>query len=187
MYIFDETVEVKEPNNKTYYTEADWLSTFPEALPYLESRLDGLLEEKESMEQKCKKVLRRTYRKGLKGLDLWFAEKQIEIWYILPIEEIVREISKLVRLLYPSKEEKGITDDMIERAKNYPIAQIMGVQSDRYNVTCPFHSGGKEKNPSMNIRNNYFYCHTCQETGDSISLAMKLRGSTFQAAVMELQ
>lgn len=49
---------------------------------------------------------------------------------------------------------------------------------------CPFH--GTDLHPSMNIKNNFFYCHTCGAHGDVIGLVAKLFGLRPSAAAVRL-
>lgn len=75
-----------------------------------------------------------------------------------------------------------ITDDMIENAKSYDITQL--VETKRGMAICPFHG---DTNPSMNVRKNFYFCHTCQATGDTIKFLMERDGMTFKEAVLALQ
>lgn len=69
----------------------------------------------------------------------------------------------------------------IEKARNYPIENM--IQAKRNMAKCPFHP---DKTASLNIKNNFFYCHGCGETGDSIDFAMKLYGISFKEAIIKL-
>jgi hypothetical protein len=75
-----------------------------------------------------------------------------------------------------------ITDEMIDRAKEYPIEQLIEVK--RNLALCINHS---ERKPSMNCKNNFAYCHSCGWSGDTISIKMKLTDCTFIEAVKSLQ
>lgn len=82
-----------------------------------------------------------------------------------------------------NKKEGDIDDMMIQRAKEYPIATILNV-TRKGNISCPFH---QDKTPSLSIKNNRFKCFSCQESGDSIDLYMKLNNTNFNQAVKALQ
>lgn len=80
------------------------------------------------------------------------------------------------------KAEK-ITPDMIERAKGYPIYQLLNV-TRKGNISCPFH---QDKNPSFHIKkNNKFTCYSCGEYGDVIDLYRKLHHVSLKEAVKAL-
>ncbi len=52
------------------------------------------------------------------------------------------------------------------------------------NIRCPFH--GDDKHPSMNIRNNFYFCHTCGAHGDVIGFVSQMFGLKPSAAAMKL-
>ena len=103
--------------------------------------------------------------------------------YINHSKKIVEICEKRIRLLKPAKSNNGITDEMIQRAKQYPISELLTTPI-RGNVTnCIAH---EDKNPSMNIKNNWAYCYSCGFRGDSISVYMRLNGVDFKTAVKNL-
>jgi hypothetical protein len=71
---------------------------------------------------------------------------------------------------------------MIERAREYPISKL--VDSKKNLALCVNHA---ENNPSMNIKNNFAYCHSCGWHGDTIEVYRKLYGVSFVDAVKALQ
>lgn len=76
--------------------------------------------------------------------------------------------------------------DRIKQA--VPLQQAMrmyGIDPGRNgNTHCPFH--GEDKHPSLNIRNNFYYCHTCGAHGDVIGFVSQLFGIRPSAAAMKL-
>ena len=91
------------------------------------------------------------------------------------------EINKRFILTPPS--ENGIRQEEIERALQYPIAEIVGAGRGNM-VRCINHS--PDKHPSMSIKNNFAYCFTCSYSGDTIAVAMKLYGFNFVKTVKHL-
>lgn len=77
--------------------------------------------------------------------------------------------------------KSGITEDMIQRAKEYPIEQLLEVKKGK--SLCINHA---ERNPSMNCKNNFAYCHACGYTGDVIDIKMKLDNLSFVEAIRRL-
>ena len=77
----------------------------------------------------------------------------------------------------------GITPEMIEQARQYPITSIIEFSKGRYRC-CPFH---EDRNPSMALYENHVHCFVCNRTWDSISATMELDGVTFREAVLALQ
>lgn len=77
----------------------------------------------------------------------------------------------------------GITPEMIDQARQYPITSIIEFTKGRYRC-CPFH---EDSNPSMALYENHVHCFVCNRTWDSISATMELDGVTFREAVLALQ
>ena len=84
--------------------------------------------------------------------------------------------------IYTNRIER-LTDSEIQRARDYPIRDLLHVQNARGNISCPFH---QDKTPSMGIKNNRFHCFSCGEKGDVITLYQKLNDCDFKTAVKAL-
>lgn len=77
-----------------------------------------------------------------------------------------------------------ITDLMIERARAYPITRLIEVKrGNRTHCISPEHD---DRNPSMDIRNNFCYCYACGFQADSIKTYQVLHHCTFPEAVRAL-
>ena len=72
-----------------------------------------------------------------------------------------------------------ITPDMIERAKEYPIEDIIEVSKSGF-ALCLEHD---DHRPSMDCRNNFCYCYACGWTGSVLDLYMKIHDTNFATAV----
>ena len=81
-------------------------------------------------------------------------------------------------------QEETITPEMIETAKNYPIENLIEVNSRLFSF-CPFHDD--KRNPNLYCKNNYYYCFSCGAHGSVIDLVMKRDKLTFKQAVLRLQ
>ena len=79
--------------------------------------------------------------------------------------------------------QTNITDEMIMRAKEYPIEDIYDGKLRRGMGICPFH---EEKTPSFSIKNNKFKCFGCGEHGDVIDFYMKTQNCNFIQAVKNM-
>ena len=75
-----------------------------------------------------------------------------------------------------------ITDDMIERARAYPIENLIDARCGM--ALCIFH---EDRRPSMYVKNNFVHCFSCGKTADTIDVYRKLHGTTFPEAVKALQ
>jgi len=103
--------------------------------------------------------------------------------YINSSKKIIEKCEKEICRLKPVKNKNGITDEMIQRAKQFSISELLTTPI-RGNVTSCI--GHEDKNPSMNIKNNWAYCYACGFSGDSISVYMHLNDVDFKTAVKNL-
>lgn len=170
--------------NKPRISDREILGEIPEAKDSLKEKLAELEKIKKDLEQECKEALKRTYKANLKGFELWFLEKVVEVWYVLPLMEVEHKISRIKWLVFPPKESKnGITENMIERARDYPIEDLIETNKRGF-AFCPNHN---DKHPSFYIRNGFGYCFSCGYWADSIKLLMEKQNYTFKQAVETLQ
>lgn len=109
-------------------------------------------------------------------------DKRLGYWQKIYLEELERKLKKL------SMDEKvlvgkaeGVSTEKIAKAREFPITEILKTRKGM--ALCPFHN---EKNPSMDVRKNFYYCYGCGETGDVIDLMMKMEHLTFHQAVERL-
>jgi len=108
-------------------------------------------------------------------------EKQFIMEHIINLEKAIERKIMHIRCLKSKKQ--GITPDMILRAREYPITEILGYKG-RGNMLCIVH---QEKHPSMSIKNNRVKCFGCGWRGDSIDCYMILHNVSFVEAVKALQ
>ena len=67
----------------------------------------------------------------------------------------------------------------IEKLRSLPcegVAQRLGLQVKQHKTLCPFHD---DSYPSLSFRKNKFKCWSCGESGDTISLVMKVLNKNF--------
>ncbi|MBT7349643.1 hypothetical protein HN803_02510 [candidate division WWE3 bacterium] len=103
--------------------------------------------------------------------------------YINYAKEIIEVYEKRIWLLKPTKINHGITDEMIMKAKQSPISELLTMPVRRNLTNCIAHD---DKNPSMNIKGNFAYCYACGFRGDSISVYMRMNDADFKTAVENL-
>lgn len=84
----------------------------------------------------------------------------------------------------------GITESMIETAKEYPIAEIIDTKTYHGSgkwvacTYCPLPDHQGERTPSFYIdKNNRWRCFGCQAQGSAIDLYMQINGVNFIQAV----
>lgn len=146
-------------------------------IEYLKGHMEGIIERTF--------YLMNDYDELLKGEDMdsrLFVGGQI----VGAVKTIAKLQDEIVHLRRPPKlngKGREITDEMIERARQFPFDQLIEVNRNRMAV-CPFHG---DKNPSFSIKNNYGYCFGCQWKGDTIKYVMDKDGVKFADAVRRLQ
>ena len=118
---------------------------------------------------------------------LKFSLFQVKSWvYLQQLEELRQQFQPTIRLIElrsQPKRENMITDIDIQRAKEYPIENLVG-ETRRGMCICPLHN---EKSPSFQVKkNNTFVCYGCSEYGDVIDLYMKMNNAKFLDAVRQL-
>lgn len=116
------------------------------------------------------------YRKATRGIEIGFFG-----WCLL--ERIKRILKIQGDILRMKGATTGITDEMIERAKEYPFDQLIDLRGNR--AKCPFHDG--KSSSSFSVKDNYGYCFGCGWKGDTITYVMDKDGGTFNDAVRRLQ
>lgn len=96
----------------------------------------------------------------------------------------LNELADVKKGKLPRINPTRITEDMIARAKEHPISDLIEVNRAR-KALCLFH---QDRTPSMHIYDDLRYkCFVCQEFGDSISLYRALHPkATFPEAVRAL-
>ncbi|MGR3174598.1 MAG: CHC2 zinc finger domain-containing protein [Candidatus Scalindua sp.] len=99
--------------------------------------------------------------------------------------EAIKKLEKEMSCLKPVNNNLNgkITNDMILRAKEYPIRNLLSNPVKNNMTNCISHN---DRTPSMSIKNNRAYCFSCGYKGDSISVYMRLNGADFKTAVMDL-
>ena len=71
----------------------------------------------------------------------------------------------------------------LQKLRDLPIegvAERLGLYVSHHKCLCPFHD---DHHASMSFKKNKFKCWSCGESGDTISLAMKVLGKDFLEAV----
>lgn len=116
---------------------------------------------------------------------------RVQSWrYLLELEELRKQFQPTIRLIALRKQPKTvnlnlITNENIQKAKEYPIENMLTEEVKRGMARCPLH---EDKTASFQIKkNNTFVCYGCNAFGDSLDLYMKLNNRTFLEAVIALQ
>ncbi len=104
------------------------------------------------------------------------------------VEKMSREIDRLRNVLFRPEKDAArfrITDEQIERARAYPIENL--VEVNRAGMARCISGEHEDRHASMQATNGFVFCHSCGFKGDAIALYMKLNGTSFTEAVRALQ
>lgn len=145
---------------------------------------ENIPEIKTAVMDNMKHEIQELRRPNAKEPNLFWVQKEV---FFLKVQEIKNRFMPTLRLIAlrnQPKKEGMITDTDIQRAKEYPIEELLDTKGKKGNVSCPFH---EDKNPSLQIKkNNTWTCYSCGEFGDSIDIYMKLHNTDFLTAVKQL-
>lgn len=116
----------------------------------------------------------------------WLNEKieEYRMQYEKEIKKCYFQIEYLHNLGKPVPEERknDITPERIERARSFPITDLMEVK--RGQAKCLWHD---DHRPSMKVYpDNHAYCFSCCHRADVIDIHMALTGGGFQESVRYL-
>lgn len=112
---------------------------------------------------------------------------------ILPLKVEVQSLENYLNRKTVPNLGSQLSPEMIERARNYPIADLIGQTPKGASkvVCCPFH---KDSAPSASVKNNVLFCFGgCRPKKegrngwDPILLLMERDGKSFPSAVKALQ
>ena len=79
---------------------------------------------------------------------------------------------------YRPKDDTTIPPHVIAQARQTPIEKF--IEHKKYFALCPFH---QDHSPSMYIRNNFYFCFSCNAKGDVIDFVMKIKSLTFPQTI----
>jgi len=84
----------------------------------------------------------------------------------------------------PRSTAQDISDLMIERAREYPIKNLIEIKPNKH-ARCinPEHD---DKNPSMAVYDDHVYCFSCGYHADAIEIYRTTEGVSFREAVKAL-
>lgn len=151
------------------------LQTFTGICNEIDKTWDEILHNQDMMEHyietcQLQNVLYTKYE--VDRLKVWLGKLELKLKY---------------KLAFLKGELNGMEQAIIDRAREYPMEQILenyGCKVRRSRCACPIHKG--KNTSSFSIKDNRGYCH-CGFKGDSISLYQVLYSVDFKEAVRALQ
>ena len=113
--------------------------------------------------------------------DKPYFDKCLVLLYLPDIQKQLKKVDMEIRILNHIAKDNSLTPDEIAQARDYPLSKLIEARGTM--AICPFHN---DKNPSMSIKNNFYYCFSCHAHGDVIDFVMKTKGLDFKSAVKSL-
>lgn len=143
---------------------------------YRKKELSNVRNRIEDMKREVPKHERREMRRRYLSEEIRRVKK---LYLEKQAPELKKKLSRLVfeAQLHTGK-QTGMTQESIERARQVPFSKIIETRNGI--AECPFHN---DKTPSMDTRNNFYYCYGCGANGDIIDFVMKVKDTSFQGAV----
>jgi hypothetical protein len=166
-----------------YITKKEWVEIFPEARDYLEISLIENTEKLEKLSKEYSEQLDRINK--IKDINTrQFMEIFADVFTGEDIKECESKIKTINQYLQSDQPEipGRITDNDIERAKNYPFEDLVGTKAKF--IKCPFHD---DHSPSFYIKKNFGYCFSCGKHCDTIQWCIEVEGLSFIQAVKRLK
>lgn len=119
-----------------------------------------------------------------KTLYLFYRVIDPYFWWWIEAAQDLKEVVDYANRYKRKPAGNGITDDMIQAAKQYPINQIVEFMRGKARAFCH-----DDKVPSAfhGTRNNTLECPVCDKHFDPVSVLMMRDGMSFPAAVRFLQ
>lgn len=118
------------------------------------------------------------------GSDLRWVQDEV---YRYKVAGITTHPTKVINRIIASQQPArlgAITDDMIERAREFPIQELYEGELRHGMGKCPFHD---DRTASMSMqKHNRWMCFSGCGQGDSIDYYMKIHGVSFTKAVKAL-
>jgi len=188
---FDSWVEFSENLRRDWqssqiwsqYTPEQWIQFFPE----MEKKVSELYLSSEVMLAKLKvnfvkseelfsqDLNTRIYEEAFLDNTIGMAIKGLEIK--------VKNYKRMLAVLNPPAKVDTVTDSDIDRARKYPITNLLLEPPKRGFIHCPFHS---EKTSSCKVFADHIHCFGCGKHLDSIGYLMEVEGKTFINSVKYL-
>jgi len=112
--------------------------------------------------------------------------ENMEIFYLKEeAEQLVKQLNSYQkeREARQHNRKDEITPEMVDRAREYPIEQIVPKERNG-RAKCVFHLG---EDGNMDIRKNFAFCYVCNKSSDAIGVYMAKNLCSFREAVLAMQ
>lgn len=190
---FDSWVEYSENLRRRWeasrfwekYSPEDWIREFPD----MEERVTELYLESENRLIELKEEFKRVEESFSTDLNTRiFQECLLDSTVGIRISSLDKKIKEYRCMLGSLRPKEGsdngsITDEDIDKARNYPIVDLLDNIPKRGFIRCPFHT---EKTPSCKVFSDHLYCFGCGKYLNPIDYVMETQGKSFINSVKYL-
>jgi len=155
---------------ETNREESDWCS---------DCRMRYLLDRQSELQAIIFEILKTYSTQRDDGTTTEEREFQFLLANVGKYKEKLRRTENEIRFLKNKQEHGGITKEQIEKAKQYPIEDLIKVNNKGF-ALCINHS---DRIPSMFCKNGFAYCFVCNFNADAIDIYRKVYNKSFVEAV----
>ena len=182
-----DTLEKEWKQSQPQLTLSQWIDVFPEAKPYLKSKMEKLRLLKENLQQVITEKRLKIENLNTDYFSKWFYLQELFVWWVEDLKKVKKEIKKISWAVSPRlKSKNAIGEYEIAKARAYPIKELLenyGYKVKNNFCLSPFR---KEASPSFCIKNGFGYDFGEGKSYDSIGLVMQLESRGFIDAVKQL-
>ena len=168
---------------KINYTPKEWLEIFPEMKIRTQQLLLKSLISLKKLEEQIKFCLNILPQDSIWNM---IQEGILELTAGKRLDNLENKIQWYRLALYEQPEKiAGITSDDIQKAKTYPLEDLLISPINKHpknTYLCIFHD---EKTPSFHLypKTNSWFCFGCQKGGDVVKFVMERDNMTFPEAI----
>ena len=184
IFNYDKKIDQLERLNKrdNRHSMNELIKIFPEAKEIIKQQLKNLNSQYNALSVEIENKFIKIYANKTDEFSIWFWTHWVKLNENDKFNNLSKKIREINSALYQPKIKEGkITDQMIQKAKEYPIINL--IENRKGMALCPFHD---DKRPSLNLKNNFAYCHSCGYTADTIKLYQDLNNCSFSESVKYL-
>lgn len=180
---YTDKLRLEWKNSLPKYSPEDWIRIFPEA----KYRVTELLMTSYEVLDFYKSVYTTTESLFSKNLSERIFEEALNEETmgkaIKSREKRIREYRRMLATGQPSVSKDKLSEEDIDRARNYPIEELLTEPPKRGFIHCPFH---QEKTPSCRVFSDHIHCYGCGKHLNAIGYLMEKQGMNFIDSVKYL-
>jgi hypothetical protein len=121
-----DTLEKEWKQSQPQLTLSQWIDVFPEAKPYLKSKMEKLRLLKENLQQVITEKRLKIENLNTDYFSKWFYLQELFVWWVEDLKKVKKEIKKISWAVSPRlKSKNAIGEYEIAKARAYPIKELL--------------------------------------------------------------